>query len=51
MYLSRDDGKTWEPFKQVPFSNIHRICFNPDDKDHILLSTFGASVIRAPTVP
>ena len=51
LYLSRDNGKTWTPFTTLPFSNIHRVHFNPRDKNRIYLSTFGASVLVGPDAP
>jgi len=51
LYLSKDDGKTWQPFKQLPFGSIQRITFDPDDPKHMYLSTFGASIIKAPIEP
>jgi hypothetical protein len=51
LYLSKDDGKTFQPFSQIPFGNIQRVCFDPDDSKHIYLTTFGYSVIKAPLEP
>jgi len=51
LYLSKDDGATWQPFNKLPFGSIQRITFDPDDPKHIYLSTFGASIIKAPVEP
>ena len=51
LYLSKDDGKTFKPFSAIPFGNIQRVCFDPDDSQHIYLTTFGYSVIKAPLEP
>ena len=49
--LSEDDGKTWQGFKQIPFGSVQRVTFDPNDPKHIYLSTFGASIIKAPIEP
>jgi photosystem II stability/assembly factor-like uncharacterized protein len=51
LYFSKDDGKTWKAYSQIPFANIQRVCFDPDDPEHIYLTTFGYSVIKAPAQP
>lgn len=51
LYLSRDNGTTWAPFTKLPFSNVMRVHFDPNDPESILLSTFGASVLKGPAVP
>lgn len=51
LYLSQDDGQTWKPFTTLPFSNIHRVHFDAHHPDKIILSTFGASVLRGPAIP
>ena len=33
LWLSKDGGKKWEPFETLPFRNIQRIEFDPDDED------------------
>ncbi len=32
LWLSRDDGRTWQAFDDLPFSNIQRIAFDPSDE-------------------
>ena len=51
LWLSRDEGKSWQPFRTVPFSNIQRVEFDPADPEHIYLTTFGGSVWHGPAVP
>ena len=51
LWLSRDDGKTWDPFDGLPFSNVQRVHLNPADKDHIFVTTFGGSVWKGPIEP
>jgi photosystem II stability/assembly factor-like uncharacterized protein len=51
LYLSRDDGATWEPFTTLPFRNIQRVTFDPARPGEIVLTTFGSSVLRGPAEP
>ena len=51
LWLSRDDGRTWQPFEQLPFSNIQRVVFDPADPQRIYVTTFGGSVWRGPIAP
>lgn len=51
LWLSRDKGKTWEAFNEVPFSNIQRVEFDPTDETRLHLTTFGGSVWRGPMLP
>jgi photosystem II stability/assembly factor-like uncharacterized protein len=51
IWLSKDDGKTWLPYPKIPFVWIQRVAFDPDDPGHILLTTFGYSIIKAPVEP
>jgi photosystem II stability/assembly factor-like uncharacterized protein len=51
LYLSRDDGATWEPFPTLPFRNIQRVAFDPARPGEILLTTFGSSILRGPAEP
>lgn len=51
LWLSKDRGKTWSPFKELPFSNIQRVEFDPATPDRIYLATFGGSIWRGPAEP
>jgi photosystem II stability/assembly factor-like uncharacterized protein len=51
LWLSRDSGRSWKPFNELPFSNIQRVVFNPRDEARLYVTTFGGSVWRGPTVP
>ncbi len=51
LWLSKDGGETWEPFEEVPFRNIQRVSFDPNDDSIIYLCTFGGSVWRGPAEP
>ncbi|MGE5294864.1 MAG: WD40/YVTN/BNR-like repeat-containing protein, partial [Solirubrobacterales bacterium] len=51
LWLSRDDGRTWQAFDGLPFSNIQRIAFDPSDGDRIYATTFGGSIWHGPAVP
>ena len=51
LWLSRDQGATWQPFSDLPFSNIQRVVFDPENDARIYLTTFGGSVWRGPITP
>ena len=51
LWLSRDDGQTWQAFEGLPFSNIQRVVFDPSNDDWIYVTTFGGSIWRGPAVP
>ena len=51
LWLSRDNGQTWQPFDDLPFSNIQRVVFDPSNEAQIHVTTFGGSVWRGPAVP
>ncbi len=51
LMLSRDGGQHWEFFDDLPFDNIHRVTFDPDDENIIYVSTFGSGVWRGPALP
>ena len=51
MYLSKDDGKTWTPFSKIVFASLQRVAFDPDDPQHIYVSTFGSSILKVPVEP
>jgi hypothetical protein len=51
LYLSRDDGASWEPFSTLPFRNIQRVTFDPARPKEIILTTFGSSILRGPAAP
>ena len=44
LYLSKDNGKTFNPVLGIPFSNVQRIEFDPNDDKVIYATTFGGSV-------
>jgi hypothetical protein len=51
LWLSRDNGRTWKAFNDLPFSNIQRVVFDPSDDDLMYITTFGGSVWRGPIIP
>jgi len=51
LWLTRDNGQTWEAFDELPFSNIQRMVFDPADDSQLYVTTFGGSVWRGPVVP
>lgn len=51
LWLTRNNGRTWEAFDELPFSNIQRVVFDPSDHTLMYVTTFGGSVWRGPVVP
>jgi photosystem II stability/assembly factor-like uncharacterized protein len=51
LWLSKDGGESWEPFIGIPFRNIQRVSFDPDDDSIIYVCTFGGSVWKGPAEP
>jgi photosystem II stability/assembly factor-like uncharacterized protein len=51
LWLSRDRGKSWAAFDELPFANAQRIAFDPSNDAIMYLTTFGGSVWRAPIEP
>jgi photosystem II stability/assembly factor-like uncharacterized protein len=46
LFLSQDNGQTFAPVQNLPFSNIQRVAFDPQDERIVYVTTFGASVFR-----
>ncbi len=51
LWLTRDNGWTWEAFDDLPFSNIQRVVFDPYNDGLMYITTFGGSVWRGPIIP
>lgn len=51
LWLSRDNGRTWRSFDELPFANIQRVELDPTDDQRIYVTTFGGSVWRGPQEP
>jgi photosystem II stability/assembly factor-like uncharacterized protein len=51
LWLTRDNGRTWNAFDDLPFSNIQRVVFDPSDDDLMYITTFGGSVWQGPITP
>jgi len=51
LWLSKDYGDTWEGFMELPFANIQRVTFDPNDDDTIYVTTFGGSVFKGHAEP
>lgn len=48
LWLSKDNGKTWKSLDGIPFSQLHRVHFDPLDDSVIYVTTFGGSVWKGP---
>ena len=51
LWLSRDHGRSWQAFDDLPFSNVQRVAFDPSDGRVMYVTTFGGSVWRGPVEP
>ncbi len=51
LWLSKDEGNTWTPFKRFPFANTQRVTVDPGNPDILYVSTFGGSVWKGPAEP
>ncbi len=51
LWLSRNNGQSWQPFDALPFSNIQRVVFDPANDRQLYVTTFGGSVWRGPIAP
>ncbi len=51
LWLTRNNGRTWKAFDDLPFSNIQRVVFDPSSQVLMYVTTFGGSVWRGPVVP
>jgi hypothetical protein len=51
LWLSRNDGRTWQAFDGLPFANIQRVVFDPADESRLFVTTFGGSVWHGPVEP
>lgn len=51
LWLSRDHGRTWTAFDELPFANIQRVEYDPTDDARLYVTTFGGSVWRGPLTP
>jgi photosystem II stability/assembly factor-like uncharacterized protein len=51
LWISQDDGQSWQAFDSLPFSNIQRVEFNPANDAVINVTTFGGSIWRGPATP
>ncbi|MGQ9513861.1 MAG: hypothetical protein ACUVTL_02245 [Thermoproteota archaeon] len=48
LWLSKDQGDTWEPMRGLPFRNAMRVSFDPEEDSIIYVCTFGGSVWKGP---
>ncbi|HOX08150.1 MAG TPA: hypothetical protein PK280_17270 [Planctomycetota bacterium] len=51
LWLSQDNGATWQAFEELPFKNIMRVEFVPGEEGIIYLATFGGSVWKGREEP
>lgn len=51
LWLSRDNGGTWEPFNELPFVRVNRVSFDTVHRDRIYVSTYGGGSWYGPDQP
>ncbi|MFB3893695.1 MAG: WD40/YVTN/BNR-like repeat-containing protein [Phycisphaerae bacterium] len=51
LWYSKDAGKTWKPYEQVPFRAICTVSFDPANTKQAYICTQGVSVLRGPYLP
>lgn len=51
LWFSADHGMSWTPFEAYPFCSAHRVAFDPRHPEEIIVTTYGASVLRGPARP
>lgn len=51
LWFSADNGNTWIPFEDYPFSGAHRVAFDPECPSDIIVTSYGASALRGPAYP
>ncbi|MGE0432067.1 MAG: WD40/YVTN/BNR-like repeat-containing protein [Planctomycetota bacterium] len=51
LWLSKDGGRTWASFDTLPFTNIQRLTFDPQDPKVMYATTFGGSVFKGIVEP
>lgn len=51
LWFSRDAGRNWEAFEDYPFCSAQRVCFDPEDKAVIYVTSYGGGVWRGPAEP
>lgn len=51
LWLSRDRGEHWEPFRDFRFGNTTRVHIDPVDPLRIYVTTYGGGVWRGPAQP
>ena len=51
LWMSRDAGKTWRWFGDLPFSGAQNVAFDPKDTAVMYVTTFGGGVWRGPAEP
>ena len=44
-------GVSWAPMEELPFANVQRVAFDPEDKEIIYVTTFGGSVWKGKAAP
>ncbi len=51
LWLTKNNGATWEPFDGLPFANVQRVEWDPRHRTRMHVTTFGGSVWEGPLEP
>jgi len=51
LWLTKNNGANWQPFRELPFSNIQRVELDPRIRTRMRVTTFGGSVWEGPVEP
>ena len=51
LWYSKDGGKSWKVYEQVPFRSICAVSFDPANTKRMFICSYGVSVLAGPYLP